>query len=86
MFNHEIPTCGTTLAMAALAFRDLHAGPVFKARLTPGDEGCPGFCQYEDNLMPCPGRCSCAYVRDILQQIKAWPKRKRPGAKGKASP
>ena len=70
LFNHS---CRTTLALLAMDFRDLHAGPVFVERLTGSDE-CPGMCLHKDNLGPCPARCECAYVRDILQVIRTWPK------------
>lgn len=69
-FNH---TCGTTMAMEVANFADLYDGPVFTARAT-GTANCPGHCLRQENLKPCPTRCECAYVRSILQQIRAWPK------------
>jgi len=70
-FNHA--TCGTTLAISASRFTDLHTGPVFEARLT-GTTECPGYCLRQDDLRPCPARCSCAYVREVLDRLVRWEK------------
>jgi hypothetical protein len=40
-----------------------------------GTEECPGYCLHQDELQPCPARCECAYVREIIQIIRNWPKR-----------
>lgn len=71
LFNHD---CNGTLAVPADAFKDLYAGPIFKERATASRE-CPGHCLHEDDLDPCPARCECAYVREILQVVKKWPKK-----------
>ena len=71
LFNH---TCGTTLAVEVARFTDLYDGPIFSTRAT-GTKACPGHCLHRGNLEPCPAQCECAYVRAILQQIRAWPKR-----------
>lgn len=68
LFNHD---CYGTLAIPAGEFGDLYAGPIFKERAT-GSRECPGYCLHEDELAPCPARCECAYVREILQLITAW--------------
>jgi hypothetical protein len=70
-FNH---TCGTTMAVEVAKFTDLYEGPIFHARAA-GTEACPGLCLHRGNLNPCPAKCECAYVRAILPQIRAWPKR-----------
>ena len=70
LFNH---TCGTTFSIPAGEFRDLYAGPVFSRSLM-GSHDCPGHCQHADDLRPCPARCECAYVREILQIVRQWPK------------
>ena len=70
MFNH---TCGTTLVIAAAAFRDLYDGPVFAEPLT-GTEECPEYCLRKDELRWCPAKCACAYVREIIQVINNWPR------------
>ena len=71
LFNH---VCKGTLAVHASDFRDLYTGPVFRTRATGGD-ACPGHCLHKDDLAPCPVRCECAYVREILQLIKSWSKK-----------
>ena len=70
LFNH---TCKGTLAIHAHEFKDLSCGPMYKERATGGEE-CQGHCLHEDDLGPCPARCECAYVRDILQIVRQWPK------------
>lgn len=70
-FNH---TCGTTMAIQVSEFTDLYDGPVFTGRAT-GTDACPGHCLHRGNLRPCPARCECAYIRAVIQAIKAWPKR-----------
>lgn len=72
LFNH---TCGATMTLRAGNFQDLYEGPMFDDRLTGTDE-CPGHCLVENELRACPARCDCAFVREILQVLKAWPKRK----------
>ena len=70
LFNHK---CNGTLAIPLEQFKDLYDGPIFTERAT-GSDDCPGFCLYEDRLEPCPARCECAYVREILQIVREWPK------------
>ncbi len=71
LFNHA---CRTTLAIEAGQFRDLYDGPVFKKKRTESPD-CPGYCVHRDNLERCPVECECAYVREIIQILRAWPKR-----------
>ena len=71
LFNHL--SCGTTMAIHAGLFRDLYNGPVFSERLTGSDE-CPGHCIHKEALDPCQTSCECAYIREILQSIRQWPK------------
>jgi len=66
LFNH---TCKTTLGLHAGLFINLFDGPVFTEKAT-GGEKCPGFCLKKDNLLPCPVKCECAFVREVLQIIK----------------
>ena len=70
MFNHK---CGTTLAFSVATFSALYTGPLFTERKT-GSEGCPEFCIKSENLDYCPEQCECAYVREVIQIIKNWPK------------
>ena len=71
LFNHL--TCESTIAIPAGLFKDLYAGPVFAQRMT-GTENCRGFCKDAKDLQPCDVKCECAYVRDIMQKIRSWPK------------
>ena len=74
LFSHLAPDCLTTLGLPARVFADLYDGPIFAERLrnTPA---CAGHCLHQDDLDPCPNRCECAFVREIIQVVKSWPKR-----------
>ena len=67
-FNHS---CKGSLAFYADDFMDLYNGPVFTERVTNGDD-CPGHCLHKNNLEPCPAKCECASVREVLQIVKNW--------------
>lgn len=79
LFNHA--DCGTTLAIPAGDFADLHDGPVFRDRLT-GSDACAGLCQQRRSLEPCPNQCECAWVREVLQVVRTWPKGSRAASTG----
>lgn len=70
LFNHH---CETTLAMKVYEFDDLHQGVRYEtaAKDTPD---CSGFCLHKNELRSCPVQCKYAYVRDIIQTIRKWPK------------
>lgn len=70
LFNH---ICGTSLAIKADDFQDLYDGPIYTERLN-GTKKCGGYCLHKDDLSPCPEKCECAYVREIVQVILNWPK------------
>lgn len=71
LFNH---TCRSTLALHLNDFIDLYNGPVFSShKLAPAD--CPRFCLNHRELRPCPVKCDCHFVREIIQILKDWPKR-----------
>lgn len=72
LFNHS---CYNTIAIAAEAFTHLYDGPIFHERLAGSDE-CPGYCLREDEFMTCTAKCECAYVKEVLQIVKNWPKKK----------
>jgi hypothetical protein len=74
LFNHL--TCESTIAIPAGLFKDMYAGPLFAQRLT-GTEVCQGFCEDMDAIEPCDAQCECAYVREIMQIIRNWPKKVR---------
>ena len=71
LFNH---ICRGTLAVNAGIFQDLYDGPILEERIE-GTEACLGYCEHEDELRPCPNQCECAYVREIIQVIRHWPKK-----------
>ena len=71
LFNHM--TCKSTIAVPAGQFRGLYNGPVFKENKT-GSDGCPEYCFHENQLLPCPEQCECAYIREIIQIVREWPK------------
>lgn len=83
LFNHH--RCGTTLAIRSGRFKDLYSGPFFSGCRTGTDE-CPGHCLRCTELSPCPAKCECAWVREVLQLIRAWPaskqKQRRAGSSG----
>ena len=70
LFNHS---CHSTLGILAQRFLDLHDGPMFKEHMAETPD-CPRHCLNEAELRPCPVHCECAYVRDVLQIVKDWPK------------
>lgn len=74
MFDHVKEKCGTTLAIAAGKFSDIYDGPIFKKERMTGTEECPEYCLNVYELEQCPQKCECAYVREILQILKIWPK------------
>ena len=71
LFNHLI--CQSTIAVPAGLFKDLYEGPIFSDRKTD-TENCPGYCEDKDILDPCAQECECAYVREIVQIVRNWPK------------
>jgi len=71
LFNHD--SCGSTIAIHADLFQDLYNGPVFKVRKTHTND-CNAHCLHQNDLEPCPALCECAYVREILQVVRNWPK------------
>jgi hypothetical protein len=73
LFNHLATGCGTTMALAADKFADLHDGPIFVESLR-GSRDCPGHCLRENDLDPCAARCECRFVRDVMQVVRNWPK------------
>ncbi len=71
LFNHL--TCQSTIAVPAGLFKDLYDGPVFSERKTDSDQ-CPGYCNDREALDVCGAECECAYVREIMQIVREWPK------------
>jgi hypothetical protein len=65
LFNHS---CRGTMALEVSAFEDLYDGPIFQDRAT-GTGDCPGYCLERHILDPCPAKCECAFVREIIQLL-----------------
>jgi hypothetical protein len=74
LFLHKKKECYTTLSIAADKVKDLYHGPVFKKKLTGGEQ-CPGICLRKETLEVCSQRCECAWVTVVLDIIKKWKKR-----------
>ncbi len=70
LFDHQAAGCGTTLAVSIKAFDDLYDGPRHKVNWAPSAK-CPGMCFDPENLEACPAECRAAYVRQILQAVRA---------------
>ena len=64
LFNHS---CGTTFTVAAAAFQSMSASPLLAEERLLGTTCCPGYCLNKMSLEPCPSRCECAFVREIIQ-------------------
>lgn len=68
--NHS---CGNILVVEAGKFRDLYQGQIYRERKT-GTKKCSGYCLHESNLDPCPAKCECAWVSEVISIIKLYPK------------
>ncbi len=73
LFTHERAGCHTTFSIEAGGFFDLYEGPIFEERMA-GRPECPGHCLHPSRLERCPVRCECAFVREVIDIIKKWPK------------
>jgi hypothetical protein len=71
LFSHS---CGAALSLSVRYFNGLYEGTIFTGRIT-GSHDCPEYCLYPDQLDKCSARCECAYVRNIIDIIKKWPKK-----------
>jgi len=69
LFNHS---CKGTFSIPAGEFINMYSGPIFHENLT-GSEECPGHCRHKKNLEPCPAKCECAYIREVVQLLKKEP-------------
>ena len=73
LFNHNKENCGSTIAIRVHKFKDLYDGPVYSQCLL-GTEECHELCLHKSNLEPCPAKCECGYVRELIQIVKNWEK------------
>lgn len=74
LFNHMEKDCLTTMGLPAGLFLDLYRGAIFQDRLT-GSFQCAGQCLHERDLSPCPEKCECAFVREVVDMVVHWKKR-----------
>ena len=65
-FNHK---CKNTIGLHADVFADLYSGPIFQESKL-GTNECPEYCVKKDELRPCPAKCECAYIREIIQLLR----------------
>jgi len=81
LFNHA--HCGTTMALQAEAFTDLHTGPVFSERLT-GERACVGYCLQRNELDRAPtpasarGCATCCRLSEAGRRTARRSLRRRP--------
>lgn len=66
LFNH-LP-CGTTLALSAKLFADLHGGEIYRSR-DEYEEADP-HCLSAASGRACPAECECGFVRKIVGHIE----------------
>jgi hypothetical protein len=71
LFNHHV--CKSTISISSDQFNNLYHGPIYEENLF-GSETCPNHCLGKTNLLPCPAKCECSYVRDVIQIINNWEK------------
>jgi len=69
IFNHFHNDCGTSMAIPVKKFVSLSELPILNKRIEC-PEKCPGLCMHADELGPCPVKCECTWVREVLQTIK----------------
>ena len=73
-FLHHREDCGTTMAIPVTAFKGLSDLPFLAPRAAARPEGCTGLFLKEGELGPCPQKCECNWVREIMQTIQLWKK------------
>lgn len=68
-FTHEVPHCGSTMAIKAERFISLFKGEKYQEskQLT---EVCTEKCLHHESLDRCPAHCLYAFVREVSQIIK----------------
>lgn len=67
LFNHHL--CHGTFSKEVSAFEPLYTGPRY-VECARGTEDCPTRCLKQNDLEPCPARCDCAWVREVMQIIR----------------
>lgn len=69
VFTHTIPDCRATVSIKAKEFLDLYTGPNYSNADREHVDGCPLYCEHEDNLGRCDKVCECAYVREVIAML-----------------
>ena len=72
-FTHS-GSCNATLSLFVHEFVDLYKQTTYPDKKT-GSSECRGLCQIKNNLEQCFSNCRFTYIRDLIQIIKAWPKK-----------
>jgi hypothetical protein len=67
LFNHL--SCKNKLALDVDQLADMYKGPRYTENRRGSNE-CPNYCLNQNSLEPCPSKCSCSYVREVLQMIR----------------
>lgn len=68
-FTHMRDNCCSTLAIEVVDFLDMYHGEIHPQRRT-GEVDCPGYCLDKNQLERCEAICECAFVREIMHQIR----------------
>jgi lipoyl synthase len=69
-FTHKVQDCSTTMAIKTSEFLNLYTGEKYSDSKMEGDE-CPRLCLERNALDRCPVFCEYAFIREIIQIIKA---------------
>lgn len=68
-FTHKQKECFSTMAIEVVDFLDMYPNERHAQRRT-GEEDCPGYCLDKNELDRCEAICECAFVREIMHQIR----------------
>lgn len=71
LFNHS--ECRTTMALYAEQFQSLYDGPIFNEHQAGADD-CLESCLHKDERGSHLVKCECAFVREVLNIVREWPK------------
>ena len=73
LFTHRSEDCGSTIAIPAGRFTQMHDGEIFEENMF-GKAGCDKSCLHTGVVDSCKAKCECAYVRDVLEKVRDWEK------------
>ncbi len=72
-FTHHASGCFSTMTLKAKTFADLYTGQKYLEPKTDDDD-CPRYCFDRQDLRRCEEFCECAYIREILEILRHYPK------------